>query len=275
MPELAEAGHQIPRTWNELMALSDALVREGQTPWCMGWESGNADGWPGTDWIELLLLNEAGPEVLDRWVTHEIPFDSAPVRRAFERLGQILFTDGYVADGTADRNFAVTQRPMIKKQPPGCWLYQFPSFATGVVPEGSFGTTTDIFPFPSLGADARGVLGGGQIVGAFSDRPEVRELVRYILSPRYGETVVDLGVGFISANQRFDTTRYGPFEQRQAELIYTALADDTFRFDGSDLMPPEIGTDAFWDAMIRFAEEGPQSLDSILAELDAAWPDDV
>ena len=31
IPELAEAGHQIPRTWNELMALSDALVREGQT----------------------------------------------------------------------------------------------------------------------------------------------------------------------------------------------------------------------------------------------------
>jgi hypothetical protein len=26
--------------------------------------------------------------------------------------------------------------------------------------------------------------------------------------------------------------------------------------------------------MMRYAREGPESLDSILAELDAAWPDD-
>ena len=86
--------------------------------------------------------------------------------------------------------------------------------------------------------------------------------------------MVDLGVGFISANQRFDTTRYGPFEQRQAELIYAALADDTFRFDGSDLMPPEIGTESVLGRDDPLRGGGPESLDSILAELDAAWPDD-
>jgi alpha-glucoside transport system substrate-binding protein len=273
-PEFQAAGHGFPRTWEQLITLSDALVRDGQTPWCMGWESGEADGWPGTDWIELLLLNEAGPDVFDRWVAHDIPFDSAPVRTAFARLGRILFTADYTAKGAIEDGFWQAQRPMVNRQPPGCWLYQFPSFATGFVPEGSFGTTTDIFPFPSLGADSRGVLGAGTIVGAFSDRPEVRELVRYILSPRYGETVVESGAGFISANQRFDAARYGPFERRQAELIYAALADDTFRFDGSDLMPQEIGAELFWDAMMRFATKGPESLDAILAELDAAWPED-
>ena len=275
VPEFQAEGHEVPRTWDELIALSDGLVREGQTPWCIGWESGEANGWPGTDWIELFLLNEAGPEVFDRWVAHDIPFESAPVRQAFARLDQILFTDGYIADGAVEDFFGKAQLPMIKQQPPGCWLYQFPSFATAFVPPGSYGRTTDIFPFPSLGAESRGLLGAGTIVGAFSDRPEVRELVRYMLSPRYGEKIVEAGVGFISASQRFDTTRYAQFEQRQAELIYAALADDTFRFDGSDLMPPEIGADLFWDAMMRYAREGPESLDSILSELDAAWPEDT
>jgi serine/threonine protein kinase/ABC-type glycerol-3-phosphate transport system substrate-binding protein len=275
VPELQADGYRIPRTWDELIALSDALVRDGETPWCLGWESGEADGWPGTDWIELLLLNEAGSQVFDRWVAHQIPFDSPPVRQAFERLGQILFSEGYIADGAAESDFAFAQQPMVKRQPPGCWLYQFPSFATAFMPPGSFGATTDIFPFPSMEADPHGVLGAGTIVGAFSDRPEVRELVRYMLSPRYGEAIVEAGAGFISANQQFDTTVYGPFERRQAKIIYAALADDTFRFDGSDLMPPPVGNDLFWDAMMRYAREGPSSLDSILTELDAAWPDDT
>ena len=95
VPELKASGYETPRTWEELIALSDALLRDGETPWCIGWESGGADGWPGTDWIELLLLRGPGPRVYDGWATHEIPFDSPPpVRQAFERLGQILFHRG-------------------------------------------------------------------------------------------------------------------------------------------------------------------------------------
>ncbi len=38
-------------------------------------------------------------------------------------------------------------------------------------------------------------------------------------------------------------------------------------------MPPEVGANLFWKDMIRYLEQGPDSLDGILAELDAAWPD--
>ena len=62
---------------------------------------------------------------------------------------------------------------------------------------------------------------------------------------------------FISANQQFDLKHYGPFERREATFIYAALADDAFRFDASDLMPPPIGDDLFWASMMRYATEGP------------------
>ena len=39
-------------------------------------------------------------------------------------------------------------------------------------------------------------------------------------------------------------------------------------------MPPQVGTGTFWNAMIRNVRQGPASLDGILANLDAAWPDD-
>jgi len=61
--------------------------------------------------------------------------------------------------------------------------------------------------------------------------------------------------------------------RRLSKVLDTALAEDTFRVDGGDLMPPEVGAFGFWDAMIRYLEHGPDSLDAILADLEAAWPD--
>ncbi len=273
VPELRASGYAIPRSWDELIELSDRLVDDGRLPWCLGWKSRGTSGWPGTDWIEHLLLKEAGPVVYDQWASHEIPFDSPPVRQAFEHLGQILFAEGYLADGAIGRSFEVAQRPMVKDDPPGCWLYQFPGFASSFVPEGSVGVSTDIFPFPSIGRPSPGVVGGGDMIGVFSDRPEVRELVRYLLGPTYGQSLAT-STPFISPHREFDMANYRPFERSQAELINDALASDAFRFDASDLMPPPIGNDLFWGAMMRYAEEGPESLDAILAELDAAWPDD-
>ena len=111
------------------------------------------------------------------------------------------------------------------------------------------------------------------MMGVFSDRPEVREVVRYMLSPEYGSRLA-ASSPYISPNRRFDVSVYDPFERRLAGFINAALAADAFRFDGSDMMPPEIGADLFWKAMMRYAAEGPDSLDSILTGLDAAWHDD-
>jgi alpha-glucoside transport system substrate-binding protein len=277
VPEFGAEAYAIPQTWDDLIALSDRLVSDGRTPWCIGWESGDFDGWPGTDWIEHLLLEDAGVAAYDDWTFHRMGFDSPPVRRAFERLGQILFTDGYIADGAVQEDWWPAQWPMVKEDPPGCWLYQFPDFASVSLPRGSAGTTTDFFAFPSIGADDRAVMGAGDMMTVFSDRPEVRALVGYLLSPEYGNTLVgasDAETHFISANQRFDVATYDAFTRNEAELINAALASDTFRFDASDLMPQEIGAELFWGAMMRYAAEGPESLDAILAELDAAWPDD-
>jgi hypothetical protein len=40
-------------------------------------------------------------------------------------------------------------------------------------------------------------------------------------------------------------------------------------------MPGEVGSDAFFEAMMTYLAEGPESVDRLLAELDAAWPDDT
>jgi serine/threonine protein kinase/ABC-type glycerol-3-phosphate transport system substrate-binding protein len=276
VPEFRRAGYAVPETWEELLALTDRMIADGRTPWCMGLESGDGSGWPATDWIENLLLRGAGPRVYDRWTSHEIAFDDAAVRRAFDRFGQIVFRDDALFQG---RNGAVVtpwssaQVPMVDGDPPKCWLYHFPSFAASVLPPKAVGTSTDAFPFPSFSpANTDEVLGGLGTALVFADRPEVREVVRFLASPAFGQDWFAAGTGLFSANGRFDLSGYDPLWRSQANLLRNALAADTFRLDGGDLMPPKVGRNAFWDAMIRYMQTGPNSLGAILADLEAAWP---
>ena len=130
---------------------------------------------------------------------------------------------------------------MVNQDPPGCWLLLQPSFSSQFLPEGSVGKTTDVFSFPTIAGGVPGLIGGGEMLAAFADRPEVRELVRFLLSPAFGTHLVGVGSDFMSANRRFDLENYPPFLRRQARVLEAALAADTFRFDASDLMPPGSG----------------------------------
>ena len=82
-----EAGYEVPTTWDELIALSDQIVADGGTPWCISIEDSGATGWLATDWVEDILLRTAGPEVYDQWVNHEIPFNDPAVAGGHRNSG--------------------------------------------------------------------------------------------------------------------------------------------------------------------------------------------
>ena len=72
-------GLKIPTTWDEQKALMDQIVKDGDTPWCVGIESGTATGWPATDWVENIMLRTTSPENYDKWVQGTLPFTGASV----------------------------------------------------------------------------------------------------------------------------------------------------------------------------------------------------
>src|SRR6056297_2125723 len=83
----------------DLVALSEQMVEEGETPWCIGLGSGAATGWPATDWVEDIMLRTVEPEVYDAWTTNEMPFNDPQVVAAIEEFGWFI-EDGKVAGGT-------------------------------------------------------------------------------------------------------------------------------------------------------------------------------
>ena len=136
VPEFEEAGYEIPQTWDEMIALSEQIVADGDTPWCIGMESATATGWVGTDWIEDIMLRTAGAEAYDQWVSGELDFNSEEVRRAFETFGDIVMNPDYVLGGTTavlTTPFGDAPTPMFD-DPPNCWLHRQASFICWLLP---------------------------------------------------------------------------------------------------------------------------------------------
>jgi len=66
----------------------------------MGFEDSSSSGWPGTDWIEDILLHQSGPKYYDQWVAGTLPWTSEQVVRAWQAFGEIANTPGQVHGGT-------------------------------------------------------------------------------------------------------------------------------------------------------------------------------
>jgi len=159
------AGYQIPKTWDEMLALSDQIVADGGTPWCVGFQSEGSTGWPATDWMEDIMLRTAGLDVYNQWVTHDIPFNDPAVANAAEMFGDVMFAPGYVlggAENTPSIPFGEAPLPMFE-DPPGCWLHRQASFINAFFPEDTkAGVDYDWFPLPPI--DQEGTLFAGELL---------------------------------------------------------------------------------------------------------------
>ena len=99
------AGYAIPTTWDEMTALSDQIIADGNgNPWCIGIESEAADGWVATDWLEDIVLRTAGVDFYNQWWKHEVPFNSPEVLAAAEEMSSIWFAPDYVYGGNVAIN---------------------------------------------------------------------------------------------------------------------------------------------------------------------------
>jgi alpha-glucoside transport system substrate-binding protein len=269
------AGYEVPTTFDDLIALSDQIVQDGGTPWCVGYQSEGSTGWPATDWMEDIMLRTAGPDVYDQWVSHEIPFTDPAVEQAGELFGQVMFTEGYVlggAESTPSVAFSDAPAPMFE-DPPGCWLHRQASFINAFFPEDAeAGVDFDWFPFPSI--DQEGALFAGELTMAFRNAPEVRDFLE-----RFAGEEVQCAMGGEPGSARLSgNINVGPdcYENEilaDASVVLTdAIESGSGRFDASDLMPPEVGTGSFWTGMVEYMQQGPDALPTVLEDIDASWP---
>ncbi|MFF5208211.1 ABC transporter substrate-binding protein [Streptosporangium sp. NPDC000396] len=269
-----EKGWAVPKTWDELMTLSNTIAATGVKPWCAGIESGDATGWPATDWIEDILLREIGPEGYDDWVSHKLPFNDPKVAAAVDKVGAILKNDKFVNGGYGPvKSIASTafQEGGVPITQGKCALHRQASFYANFWPDGTkVAEDGDVFAFYLPGNDPskKPVLGAGEFVAAFADRPEVQAVQAYLASAEFPNARMKLGT-YVSARKGVDLANVqNPIDKLSIQMLQDPST--VFRFDGSDLMPAAVGAGTFWKGMTDWING--KDTKTVLDFIEASWP---
>ena len=268
--DFADNGYAVPQTWDEMIKLSDTIAGKGEKPWCAGIESGVATGWVATDWLEDVLLRTQGAEVYDQWVKNDVAFNDPKIVAAINQVGAILKNDKYMNGGFGDvKSIASTSfqeggSPILTGD---CYMHRQASFYANQWKKGTkVAEDGDVFAFylpPIDASKGKPVLGAGEFLAAFNEKPETQAVQLYMNSEEFVNSKAKIG-DWITANNKLKvenvltagTTDPNPINVASVKILQDPNA--VFRFDGSDQMPPAVNG-AFWKQMTSWITGGATS----------------
>jgi alpha-glucoside transport system substrate-binding protein len=275
-------GISVPASYSDLISdIGKIESTTGTAPFCAGFNSGTASGWPGADFLAEVVLSSAGPTVYDSWVAGKTKFTSPAIDKAFTLLGQILQNPKYVNAGfgnVASINSTAFGDVAAKVANGSCAMtnqatFLEASFSTtktlgGSVP--TVGPTGDVWAFalPAVKSGAHAVVGGGDFAAAFDNKAATQEVMTYLSSAAWANSLITVkGASFISANKGVDASKESdPLLQSAIKTLQSPTT--TFRFGADDAMPSVV-ENAFWKGIVDWTNGMPQA--QAEAEIQAAW----
>jgi alpha-glucoside transport system substrate-binding protein len=274
----SENGQFPPETWDQLVRLSEKLSDQGVSPIAVG----AAEGWVLTDWFENVYLQTAGSKMYDQLSRHGIAWTDDSVRRAFDKMAEILGQDAMIEGGRAGALQLTFEDSVLKvfgPQASAAMIYEG-DFVSGVIrTEGVDSQNAKFFPFPKIEAPAPSGTGnddpgrvvvGGDAAVALRDDAATMKLMSFLASPEAAAVWAERG-GFLSPNRSLPSTEYPDEETRtMAEQLIGAADRDEARFDMSDLYPAQFGASkgvGMWKIMQDFLDH-PANIDTLLRQLE-------
>jgi alpha-glucoside transport system substrate-binding protein len=258
--------HPAVQTWDQLVTVDATMPKKDGTTWCMGMGSTPVSGWPGTDWVEDILLHQFGTETYRQWASGTLSWKSPEVHRAWEDWGNIINYRGIeinAADrlgrrGTSD----VHESPgMLLVSPTLVYDRQLSRKRQRTQTRQGF----RLFPFSNFGSPA--ATGGAfevsaSIAGMFNDTPQARRLIKYLATEEAQKIWPRIG-GAFSANRNVAPDVY---QDDASKRIAHNLTTGTLCYDASDLMPAAM-RNAFYRAILEYLGD-PTQLSRLLKELE-------
>lgn len=265
----------VPRTYPEL----ERYVRDhgdGAAAWCMGMGDGPNAGWPGTDVIEDLILHEHGHETYLRWAGGDLPWRSAEVRSAWERLRRVWADNAYGGRQVALlTDFADAGAPMFGRAQ-GCLLEHQASFMLSFYERyrnssggaARPGTDYDFFPFPpfpdrSFSPPRKAAI---DMVAMFRRTEEAEKLIQWLAGAEAQRIWLQRTNGnafMANPDADRDVQRRNEVASKIDRHIDTA---EVLCLDAADMMPAAM-REAFQRGVLEYLADS-RRLPDILEELD-------
>ena len=228
-------GYTVPTTFADFQTLVDKMATDGNIPWSTGLNNGgSADGWPGTDFIQDILLATKGPDYVNGIIAGTTPYNDQGVIDAYTLYQKWASDPKYTvggANGSVTTPFLNAIYNVFGNPPQGMMVKQS-GFAGGSIatqfPALKYGTDYDFFPFPGL----QGIQGGGDFMMAFSNSPAAQALVAYFTSATGGQNWAANNFG-LTPNKAGTGKYTDPLELKLGDMLNSATG---FTFDIGDAL---------------------------------------
>ncbi|MEV6399138.1 extracellular solute-binding protein [Streptomyces sp. NPDC051907] len=245
----------------------------GKKPdWCLGMGSGATSGWPGTDWVEDLLLQRQGSGPYEDWATGKTPWKAT--RPAWEEWAALLAANGgkggslgeeALASGFEqfDGGYGLLNRGDCTHEHQGSFIRRH--YGDDVLP-----TPTARFRNAEKSAAAGVYEVSGDMAAVFKPSPAAWDLLSRLTSRPAREN----WAGEAQPGERpyFPGGTVGDSPRSRSTQAVQDLFDAAGEvcLDASDAMPPTL-RDAFHRAVLEFlgAPQDGELLTRLLEQLEA------
>jgi len=266
-----QLGVEPPTDWQGLLQVADAIKAKGKKPFAVG-AQGSTNSWTLTDWFENIYLHQAGPEKYQQLFTGDLPFTDPSVKTALGEMTKVISDENVPGgiQGVLGTDF-VTSIGQVFGTNSKAEMHGQGGFVGGIA-IGQVNTKLkpitdiDFFDFPTLDPAYKGALmGAGDQAVAFTANDDVKALMEYLASPEAGEIWAKTGA-IISPNKAVPDTAYpNELAVKEAKQLKEA---ETFRFDGSDLLPGTLGQS--WATTLQAIIQDPGKMDQELGDFQSS-----
>jgi alpha-glucoside transport system substrate-binding protein len=241
-------------------------VADRRPDWCLGMGSGATSGWPGTDWVEDLLLQRQGTAAYEKWATGRTSWHET--RPAWQEWAQLLAANGgNLGNEGLTRGFELLDDGRYGLLKRGDCTHEH---------QGSFIRRhygDDVLPTPTTRFLGRGTTDenayevSGDMAAVFKPSPAAWDLLVQLTSRTAREDWAERA----RAGERpyFPGGAVGSEPPSRGTRAVQKLFDRAGQIclDASDAMPPTL-RDAFYRAVLEFLDN-PKRLGHVLGQLEA------
>ncbi len=240
----ADAGVEIPTTWDELKGACTTFSEAGILPISLG----SINKWPAQFWFDYLILRTAGAEYRAKLMAGEASYTDPEVVRAMELWAE-LFDAGCFPDGATANSIDWTDAAdqiangEAAMNLMGTWITGYWN-GNGLEP----GTDYDFFEFPVVDEGVPSAVVGpvdGFVTAAGAKNPEGAMALLAFLSKPEVQAAWAVGQGSMSTNTTSDTSGFSDVIKKAMDV---AAAAETYNFNYDLATPPapsEVGLDMF------------------------------
>jgi multiple sugar transport system substrate-binding protein len=255
----AAKGYTVPKTLDELVALSKQMQKDGLTPIAFA----DKDGWPAMGTFDILNMRINGYQYHIDLMAHKKAWDSAEVKKVFSTWASLL---PYHQTNSLGRTWQEAAQTLQQKK---AGMYLLGLF---VAQQFSAAEQSDIdfFTFPevdsNVGADALDApIDGFMMAAKPKNEDGAKKLLTFLGSSDSQEISVKKDPGTLVANSKADVSAYTALQAKSAQLVGSAKS--IAQFLDRDTRPDFAST-----VMIPSLQDfikNPSDIDGITSKIEA------